>query len=257
MIEAITSEQGRLKDAATAAAAANYLPPIQRSPQVRPDPDLVKSIGFATDADAFRGSSPDLQSLLDSLLANFGTEHDLHDGEAKDLETNYRIRENNDGSREAVDSLQNTSRHGEETVQLDREVEDQRTKFQNKPAEANSEPLVGTAEHRLSAAESDLNQAESLSTRAQSGGDMVGPSDASDEEKLQRSAELFQQKAAAAESAARLHRVMVEKVRRRADQQRLKEQEQKREREALRNLESDTAFSQRLKAMHELLQSLS
>ena len=112
MIEAISSEHGQLKDAATAAAAANYLPTIQRSPQVRPDPDLVKSIGFSTNADAFRGSSPDLQSLLDSLLANFGTEHDLRDGEAKSLETNSRIRENNDGSREAVNSLQNTSALG-------------------------------------------------------------------------------------------------------------------------------------------------
>ena len=257
MIEAISSEHGQLKDAATAAAAANYVPPIQRSPQVRPDPDLVKSIGFSTNADAFRGSSPDLQSLLDSLLANFGTEHDLVEGEAKSLETNSRIRENNDGSREAVDSLQSTTRRGEETVQLDREVEDQRTKFQNNPAETNSEPLVGTAEHRLSAAESDLDQAESLSARAQSGTDKVGEASTTDEGKLKRSAQLFQQKAAAAESAARLHRVMVEKVRRRADEQRQKEQEQKREREALQNLEGDTAFAQRLKAMHQVLQSLS
>ncbi len=257
MIEAISSEHGQLRDAATAAAAANYLPPIQRSPQVRPDPDLVKSIGFSTNADAFRGSSPDLQSLLDSLLANFGTEHDLHDGEANDLETNSRIRDNNEGSREAVDSLQTTSRKGEETVQLDREVEDQRTKFQNKAAEANSEPLVGTAEHRLSAAESDLDQAESLSARAQSGADRAGETSTSDEDKLKRSADLFQQKAAAAESAARLHRVMVEKVRRRADEQRTKEQEQKREREALQSLEGDSAFAQRLKAMHQVLQSLS
>jgi hypothetical protein len=141
-------------------------------------------------------------------------------------------------------------------VQLDREVEDQRTKFQNRPAEANSEPLLGTAEHRLSTAESDLDQAESLSARAQSGADKMGDAPASDEDKLKRSAELFQQKAAAAESAARLHRVMVEKVRRRADEQRQKEQEQKREREALRSLESDTAFAQRLQAMHEVLQSL-
>ena len=50
---------------------------------------------------------------------------------------------------------------------------------------------------------------------------------------------------------------MVEKVRRRADEQRQKEQEQKREREALQSLEGDSAFAQRLKAMHEVLQSLS
>ena len=257
MIEAISSEQGRLKDAATAAAAANYLPPMLRSPQVRPDPELVKSIGFSTNADAFRGSSPDLQSLLDALLSNFGNEYDLVDGQAKDLETNSRIRENNDGSREAVGSLQNTSREGEDTVRLDSEVEDQRTKFQEKPADANSEPLVSTAEHRLSAAESALDEAESLSARAQETDHNNGQASPSDEDKLKRSADLFQQKSAAAESAARLHRVMVEKVRRRADEQRQKEQEEKREREALKTLEGDTAFAERLRAMHQLLQILS
>ncbi|MFA7479864.1 MAG: hypothetical protein WC314_05110 [Vulcanimicrobiota bacterium] len=251
MIETISSEHGRLLE--TAAAAANYVPRFQPLSQLKPEPTLIRGIGLSTDADAFRGASPDLQSLLDALLSNFGNDHDLVESDAKNLETNSRIRDNNEGSREAVESLRDTAHQGSETVQLENQVKDQRDKFRGQPLEADSAPLANTAEHRLGAAEADLSQAESLWTRAQSASERVPHSSPSDQEKLQKSAELFQQKAAAAESAARLHMVMVEKVRRMADQQRTQEQEQKRELEALKSFEGDSAFAERLRELKQLL----
>jgi hypothetical protein len=254
MIETISPEHQRLKDAATVAAAANFRAPVRTLNPVKPDPALVRSIGLATNADAFRGSSPDLQSLLDALLTNFGNEHDLVEGDTRDFDTNAEIRENNDGSRESVDSLQNTASQGEDTVRLDREVEDQRTKFQDKPTVENTdtEQLQGAAENRLGEAETDVDQAESLSSRAQEASTRENAG-TSDDEKRKRSAELFEQKAAAAESAARVHRVMVQKVLQKVETQLENERTKRQEQPALGQLENDPEFAARLREMHQLL----
>jgi hypothetical protein len=261
MIETISPEQGRMRDAATAAAAANYRPTFRTLPApVKPDPELIKGIGFSTNAGAFRGSSPDLQSLLDALLSNFGHEQDLVEGEAQDLETNSAIRENNDGSREAVNSVRSSARQGEETVQLDRELEDQRNKSRERTSlqDTDTERLHGTLESRLGRVESELGQAESLSTRA---ADAVGhstPEGASrtDQQKRRRSAEIFEQKAAASESAARLHRIMIQKVLQKAQSRLEQEREDRRVSPTLTQLENDPEFAARLLEMNKILRQI-
>ena len=252
MIETISPEQGRMRDAATAAAAANYRPTFQSVAPVKPDPALVRGIGFSTNADAFRGSSPDLQSLLDALLTNFGHEHDVVEDEARDLRTRSGIKENNAGSREAVASLQDTNRRGEETVALDRELEAKRSKPRKNAAEGDS--LKTRAENRLNLAETEIGRAETLSSRAGDAVTSVEPTseESADGQKLQRSAEVFDQKAAAAESAARLHRVMALKILRNAQAQ-LEETKNKEKSMVPSPFENDPEFAARLGEMNRIL----
>lgn len=262
MIEAISPEHGRMKDAATAAASMSYRPQIQTVAPVRPQADLVKSIGYSTNADAFRGSSPDLQALLDALLTNFGTDHDLVESDTRDFETGTEVRENNQGSREAASSLNETANRGQDTVRLDNRLEEQRT-LRESQSEANDAAQIHSAtENQLSNVESDVDHAEGLWDRAQDATDQAnsnrsnpGGEPTSDEQKLKRSADLFTQKAAAAESAARLHRIMVQKVLRNAVAGLEKDREQKSDLESLRELEKDTAFVDRLREMNQLLRS--
>lgn len=258
MIEAISSEEGRLRDAAVAAAAGNFRPLIPAVVQVKPDPEQVRAIG--TSADAFRGASPDLQSLLDALLTNFGNDHDLIEAQAKDSETEARIRDNNEGSREAVGLLSETVFEGEKTVQSDRRIDQRRTRFENgdlKVDDFDTAQLQDQAETRADEAESRFEEAEMLSSAAHdSAGKTETRCPGPDADKLRRSAELREQKTAALESATRLHRIMLEKVVGKAREQAEKERVRKREQEALKLLESDSDFAARLREMNQMLQSL-
>lgn len=173
-----------------AAASHHYLPPVtfsQKSTPVKPEPELVRSIGLSADADAFRGSSPDLQSLLDSLLVNYGTESDLPEAEMGDSMT----RDNNEGSREAVEMLTDVASAGERTISLSGSVD-------RANGRAQREQLSQESEARARWADSDLKAAENLYSRAEDAADSQGS----------HAARLFHQKAAAAESSARLHQLM-------------------------------------------------
>ena len=241
MIDTITLEQGRLHEAATAAAALHYRPITPPQPVVKPDAEWVKSIGLSTNADAFRGSSPDLQVLLDALLNNFGHDQDLVEDDSADRETNAQVRDNNRGSREANAALRETARQGSDTVRLDESLEDK----QLSPSQAREE-----SETRLETADRDVRDADILSLRAQNavqrahdGVSEPGRGATRAEGKLARSAEVFEQKAAAAESAARLHRIMVERIRAKAQRQ-LSE---------MPSVQLDPAFAQRLRQMNSLL----
>lgn len=242
MIETITPEHGRLQEAALAAAAMNYRPISPPQAVVKPDPELVRGIGLSTNADAFRGASPDLQALLDALLNNFGHEQDLVEDDTHDAEVNAQVRENNQGSREAGSSLRETARRGNDTVRLDESLEEK----QAAPNLAQDESAL-----HLDMAERELTNADTLSSRAQDavqrahdGVREPGQGATRVEGKLNRSAEIFEQKAAAAESAARLHKIMIERLQAKA---------RKRLAEAP-SVQIDPAFAERLREMNTLLQ---
>lgn len=239
MIETISTEKTSFRDLALAAAASNYQPPVGRTQQlnlVRPEADLIRSIGFSTDADAFRGSSPDLQSLLDSLLNNFGSDKDLPDSEASDPEVEADIRDNNQGSREAADSLLQTAQKGEQTISVEERFEARKEATE---APANKDLTVAELQSGLSASDQDVSGSEHLTSKAQTAKTQAASKPnlkEDDQRNLQESSHRFEQKAAAAESATRLHRVMIERVLRRVEELQFEEQDQEDKRVDQRDL---------------------
>lgn len=118
MIKEVSLEESRatLAGLQAAATAIQTAVPTQAPSvaEVWPDADTVRAIGRDADNDAFRGSSPDLQALLDSLLLDFGNRAELSGRAAASQEA----RENQAEAEEAVERLGNVVTASEEMLEL-------------------------------------------------------------------------------------------------------------------------------------------
>lgn len=213
---------------AIAAAAAFQqlgLPdPIRQRDVHTTSAEAIREIGERADAGAYGRSAPDLQALIDGLVANYGNEFSNPEGSAKGCEAAGRVAQSAQGAGQATRGLQETGYASHRLARQAQEfdwnanspsvLKSGLTGAQDELVQSQHE--VGQAESQSAQAQREMDDAERFTPVTQTGtpGELTCPELQAKHERDKRlvlaAAEDFLRKAAARDSAGRLRRAMAQ-----------------------------------------------
>ncbi len=186
--------------------------------------EAIREIGERADAGSYGRSAPDLQSLIDGLVANYGTEFSSPEGSAKGCEAAAKVSQSAQGASQAASGLQETGYAAHRLSRQAQDIEwnaDSSSALGSRLSEANQEAVqseheVGQAESQTAQARRDMDDAERFAPASRHG-ERAGLTCREEIEKHERdkrlvlaAAEDYLRKAAARDSAGRVRRAMAQ-----------------------------------------------